>query len=200
MADNDSDNLGARARLEAAFGRAERRGLMQAAAARSAAVAVIIGWLAVANPDSGLAYAWTLGTACFFLVTGVAQFWLYWRELASPIVPYAFMLVDSLALAASILLPNPFDTLNLPPALPLRYASFMYFFVLLMQAAFSFRPRLRAGHEHRGQRRDCRSRRARGRRGEAARGADVSRPAGPARPGYADRAVGGVERAARALR
>jgi adenylate cyclase len=138
----DPDNLGARARLEAAFGRAERRGLMQAAAARSAAVAVIIGWLAVANPDSGLAYAWTLGTACFFLVTGVAQFWLYWRELASPIVPYAFMLVDSLALAASILLPNPFDTLNLPPALPLRYASFMYFFVLLMQAAFSFRPRL----------------------------------------------------------
>ena len=32
--------------------------------------------------------------------------------------------------------------MNLPPALPLRYASFMYFFVLLMQAAFSFRPRL----------------------------------------------------------
>jgi adenylate cyclase len=136
----DSDNLGARARLEAAFAREERRGLMQAAAARSAAVAVIIGWLALANPDSGLAYAWTLGTACFFVVTGLAQFWLYGRELASPVVSYAFMLVDSLALAAAILLPNPFDTLNLPPALPTRYASFMYFFVLLMQAAFSFRP------------------------------------------------------------
>ena len=26
--------------------------------------------------------------------------------------------------------------------MPLRYASFIYFFVLLMQAAFSFRPRL----------------------------------------------------------
>ncbi len=142
MADEDSSDLGARARLEAAFAREERRGLMLAAAARSAAVAVIIAWLAVANPDSGLAYAWTLGTACVLLVTGLAQFWLYWRQLAPPIVSYAFALVDSLALAAAILLPNPFDTMNLPPALPLRYASFMYFFVLLMQAAFSFRPRL----------------------------------------------------------
>ena len=142
MADEDSSDLGARARLEAAFAREERRGLMLAAAARSAAVALIIVWLALANPDSGLAYVWTLGTAFVLLVTGLVQFWLYWRRLASPIVPYAFALVDSLALAAAILLPNPFDTLNLPPALPLRYASFMYFFVLLMQAAFSFRPRL----------------------------------------------------------
>jgi adenylate cyclase len=142
MADEDSSDLGARARLEAAFAREERRGLMLAAAARSAAVALIIVWLALANPDSGLAYVWTLGTACVLLVTGLVQFWLYWRRLASPIVPYAFALVDSLALAAAVLLPNPFDTMNLPPALPLRYASFMYFFVLLMQAAFSFRPRL----------------------------------------------------------
>jgi len=142
MADEDSPDLGARARLEAAFAREERRGLMQAAAARSAAVALIIVWLALANPNSGLAYVWILGTACVLLVTGLVQFWLYWRRLASPIVPYAFALVDSLALAAAILLPNPFDTMNLPPALPLRYASFMYFFVLLMQAAFSFRPRL----------------------------------------------------------
>jgi len=115
---------------------------MQAAAARSAAIVVIIGWLAMANPSRGLAYAWTLGTASFFLVTGLTQFWLFWRQLASPIVSYAFMLLDSLALAAALLLPNPFETLNLPPALPLRYASFMYFFLLLMQAAFSFRPRL----------------------------------------------------------
>ena len=51
--------------------------------------------------------------------------------------------LDSLALAAVLLLPNPFDTAPaLPLAMPLRYAGFMYFFVLLMQAAFSFRPRL----------------------------------------------------------
>ena len=39
---------------------------MQAAAARSGAVAVIIGWLAVANPDSGLAYAWTVAPPVSF--------------------------------------------------------------------------------------------------------------------------------------
>ncbi len=30
----------------------------------------------------------------------------------------------------------------MPPAIPLRFATFMYFFVMLMQAAFSFRPQL----------------------------------------------------------
>ena len=130
------------ARLEAAFAREERRGLMMAAATRSVAVTIIIGWLALSNPERGLAYAWVLGTGGFFLVTGVAQLWLYARGVAPSIAPYAFMLVDSLALAAVLLLPNPFDRMGVPWALPLRYASFVYFFLLLMQAAFSFRPRL----------------------------------------------------------
>ena len=133
---------GAGARLEAAFAREERRGLMVAAATRSVAVVIIIGWLAISNPERGLALAWVLGTAGFFLVTGVIQFWLYAQGRAPSVAPYAFMLVDSLALAAVLLLPNPFNTLGIPWALPLRYASFIYFFVLLMQAAFSFRPRL----------------------------------------------------------
>jgi adenylate cyclase len=135
-------DLGARARLEAAFAREERRGLMLASATRSAAAVVVIGWLALSNPEQGLAYAWVLGTGGFFLVTGLAQLWVYARRAAPPIAPYAFVLVDSLALAAALLLPNPFDPVGLPLALPLRYAGFIYFFVLLMQAAFSFRPRL----------------------------------------------------------
>src|SRR5215510_5080456 len=135
-------DVGARGRLEAAFAREERRGLMQAAAARSVATAVIIGWLAAVNPERGLSYAWVLGSASFFLVTGLAQFWVYWRGIAPSWASYAFILVDSLALAAVLLLPNPFAATGLPVPVPLRYASFMYFFVLLMQAAFSFRPRL----------------------------------------------------------
>jgi adenylate cyclase len=135
-------DLGARRRLEAAFAREERRGLMLAAATRSAAVAVIAAWLSVASPDRGAAFAWVLGSAGFFLATGLAQWWLYARGMAPPLAPYAFMLVDAFALAAVLLLPNPFDPLGVPRALPLRYATFLYFFVLLMQAAFSFRPRL----------------------------------------------------------
>jgi len=53
-----------------------------------------------------------------------------------------FTLLDALALAAVLLVPNPFAAPAVPPALPLRFAGFLYFFVLLMQMAFSFRPRL----------------------------------------------------------
>src|SRR5262249_31051192 len=110
--------------------------------ARSVSVVVILGWLAVANPEHGAAYAWILGTAAFFLVSGLVQLWLYRRGAAIRLAAYAFILVDSLALAAVLLLPNPFAADSLPRALPLRFASFMYFFVLLMQTAFSFRPSL----------------------------------------------------------
>ncbi len=115
---------------------------MVAAAARSAAVVFILGWLAVASPERGLAYAWVLGSAAFFLVTGLAQLWLYRRGRALRLAAYLLILVDSLALAAVLLLPNPYLVPPVPPAIPLRYATFMYFFVMLMQAAFSFRPRL----------------------------------------------------------
>jgi adenylate cyclase len=133
---------GAQERLDAAFAREERRGLMVAAAARSAAVVFILAWLAVASLDRGPAYAWVLGSAAFFLVTGLAQLWLYFLGRALRLAAYLLILVDSLALAAVLLLPNPYATPEVPPAIPLRYATFMYFFVLLMQAAFSFRPRL----------------------------------------------------------
>lgn len=135
-------DLGAQERLDAAFAREERRGLMVAAAARSAAVVFILGWLAVASPERGLAYAWVLGSAAFFLVTGLAQLWLYRRGRALRLAAYLLILVDSLALAAVLLLPNPYLVPPVPPAIPMRYATFMYFFVMLMQAAFSFRPRL----------------------------------------------------------
>ena len=134
-------DLGARARLDAAFAREERWGLMLAAAARSVAVVVILAWVVMSNPERGLAHAYVLAVVSFFLVTGLAQFWLYWRGLPAA-APYAFTLIDSLVLAAYIVAPNPFATVDLPPAMPLRYSNFLFFFVFLMQAAFSFRPRL----------------------------------------------------------
>ena len=128
----------ARARLDAAFAREERRGLMLAAAARSAAVVVILGWTAFSNPERGLGYAWVLGTGSIFLVTGLAQLWVCARSRVVPTAaPYVFVLVDSLVLAAVLVAPNPFATVPLPPAMPLRFANFVYFFVLLMQMTFS---------------------------------------------------------------
>jgi adenylate cyclase len=133
---------GARARLDAAFAREERRGLMLAAAARSAAVVVIIGWTALVNPERGLAYVWIAGTASFFLVTGVAQLALYRRRLGPAFLPYGFIAVDCLVLAAVLIVPNPFAPIPMPLPLPFRYANFLFFFVLLMQMTFSFRPSL----------------------------------------------------------
>jgi adenylate cyclase len=131
-------DLGARARLDAAFAREERRGLMLAAVARSVAVVLIIGWTAVANPERGLAYAWVAGTASLFLLTGVAQFVCYRRRLGPALMPYVFVAVDCLVLAAVLIVPNPFAAVQLPPPMPFRHANFLFFFVLLMQVTFSF--------------------------------------------------------------
>ena len=81
-------DLGARARLDAAFARQERRGLMLAAGARSAAVVVIVVWVALTNPERGLAHVWVLGPALLFAMTGIVQFWLYTRDLAPALAPY----------------------------------------------------------------------------------------------------------------
>ena len=58
---------------------------MVAAAARSASVVFILGWLAVASPERGRAYAWVLGSAAFFLVTGLTQLWLYLTPVMYPL-------------------------------------------------------------------------------------------------------------------
>jgi adenylate cyclase len=113
-------DLGARARLEAAFARQERRGLMLAAGARSVGVLVIVLWVALSNPERGLVHAWVFGTALLFAVTGLVQFWLYARDLAPALAPYLFALVDSLVLAAVFVVPNPFAPAVLPVAIPLR--------------------------------------------------------------------------------
>jgi ACR3 family arsenite efflux pump ArsB len=81
-------DLGAQERLDAAFAREERRGLMLAAAARSAAVVFILGWLSLASPERGAAYVWVMGCAAFFLVTGLAQLWLYFRGRALRLAPH----------------------------------------------------------------------------------------------------------------
>src|SRR5215475_6689734 len=94
---------GTRGRLDAAFAAEERRGLMVASAARSAAAAVVLVWLAAANPERGFGLAWVLGTGAVFLVTGLAQFWLYARGSAPTTAPYVFVLIDSLVLATVLL-------------------------------------------------------------------------------------------------
>lgn len=130
-----------RVRLDVAFAREERRGLMLAAVARTVAVVLIIGWTALANHERGLAYAWIASTASFFVFTGVVQFVVY-RRRGPGFLPYLFVAIDCLLLAAVLVVPNPFLIVPLPTPLPFRFANFLFFFVILMQTTFSFRPSL----------------------------------------------------------
>jgi adenylate cyclase len=57
-------------------------------------------------------------------------------------MPYVFIAVDCLILAAVLIVPNPFASVPMPLPIPFRYANFLFFFVLLMQMTFSFRPSL----------------------------------------------------------
>src|SRR5262245_54131276 len=95
-------------RLAAAFATEERRGLMLASGARTAAVVVLLAWLASVSPERGLAYVWVLGSGALLLATGLAQLWLYTRATTPAAAPYVFALVDSMLLAAVLLGPNPF--------------------------------------------------------------------------------------------
>ena len=115
---------------------------MLAAAARSVAVVLIIGWTALVQPERGLAYAWIAVSALFFLLTGIAQFVVYRRRLGPALMPYVFVTVDSLVLAVVLTAPNPFSPVPVPLPMPFRYANFLFFFVFLMQMTFSFRPSL----------------------------------------------------------
>ncbi len=133
-------DLGARARLDAAFALEERRGLMLAAAARSVAVVLIIGWITLVNPEQGLAYGWIVAPPrCSCSPVSPSS-----CSTAAASAPRACRtcssLVDSLALAAVLTVPNPFAPVVMPAPLPLRFANFLYFFVFLMQMTFSFRP------------------------------------------------------------
>lgn len=82
-----SMDAGPNDRLAAAFAVEERRGLMLASGARSAAVLVVLAWLAYASPERGLGYVWVLGTGALFLVTGLAQLWFYARATTHATAP-----------------------------------------------------------------------------------------------------------------
>ena len=113
-------------RLATAFAVEERRGLMLASAARSAAVLVLLAWLAYVNPERGLAYVWVVGSGALLLVTGLAQLWLYSRFATKAHAGglILFAQCSSRLILADPLVPNPFATVPVPLAMPLRFASF----------------------------------------------------------------------------
>ncbi|MBL8697713.1 MAG: adenylate/guanylate cyclase domain-containing protein [Alphaproteobacteria bacterium] len=129
----------ARLRLRAAFREEERRGLVIAATARSAIIAVLTIWLWFA-PAGGHLYDLAVGAV--FLALGLLQLVVYLRTRTLGWAPFAFVIADAAMLGLVIAVPNPFASTPLPAPIGLREAGLINAFILLVQVSFSFRPLL----------------------------------------------------------
>ncbi|MDJ0948544.1 MAG: adenylate/guanylate cyclase domain-containing protein [Alphaproteobacteria bacterium] len=129
-------------RTESAFADEERQGLMLAAKTRTIALLVILLWQIFDNPESGLAYVYDLASVASFAVLGLLQFTCARQRFHMGVLKYVFVAVDCALLALLLAAENPFSDLAVPPAFAMHGSPFTFFFVFLMQAAFSLRPRL----------------------------------------------------------
>jgi adenylate cyclase len=139
----DEDSLAARrqARIDAAFGRAERDGLRIGLHARFAALAVLAFWT-LATQKSGATLFYGLSVVTLFAGSGVAYAWLTARMRRRRSLGYALVAVDALLLSVLLVAPNPFESMAIPAPMLLRSDGFLYFFVLLGLVALSYSPGL----------------------------------------------------------
>jgi adenylate cyclase len=129
------------ARNVQAFREEERKGLMIAALIRALIVGLILIWVASATFYTGAALAWLVGLVLVFIILALAQFELLRRNLAPPWLKYLFLSLEAAWLAVILAAPNPFSSLQVPPALLVRGSEFLYFLVLLVPAMFCYAPR-----------------------------------------------------------
>ena len=129
-------------RTEGVFVAEERQGLMLAAKTRTIALVVILLWQVADNPHAGLAYAFDLSVFATFTVLGLVQYVCAKQRLYMDVLKYIFVFADCALLAVALTVGNPLVDYDIPPAFTMRGSPFTLFFLFLMQAAFSFRPRL----------------------------------------------------------
>lgn len=125
-----------------AFAEEERLGLMLAAKVRTIALLVIFLWQIFDNPASGIDYFYNLAAVAAFGLLGVLQFICAKQRIFMPVLKYVFVLVDCVLLAFIISSPGPVDDSTLPPAVAMESSRASFFYIFLMQAAFSLRPQL----------------------------------------------------------
>ena len=129
-------------RTEDAFAEGERLGLMLAAKVRTIGLLVIISWQIVDNPDSGLAYLYNLLEFASFGLLGVLQYLCAKQRIGMPVLKYLFVLIDCALLAFVLSSTSPIDDSALPAAIAMEGSRASYFYMFLMQSAFSLRPQL----------------------------------------------------------
>ncbi|WP_171209928.1 MULTISPECIES: adenylate/guanylate cyclase domain-containing protein [unclassified Ruegeria] len=131
-----------KSRSDAAFAEEERQGTMLAAQVRTVALAVVLFWQAIDSPETGASYYFNLLEIFVFVLLGGLQFFAAFSRRGGIGVQYAFVTVDCLLLALMFSLGTPFSDTHWPASIQMDTARFLYFFMFLMQASFSFRPSL----------------------------------------------------------
>jgi adenylate cyclase len=142
-------------RAQGALTREAQHGLLLASLVRSGLVAGLLIYLLVVNRPWTGAVAWVAGCTALFLLLGLLQLWTYarqdrrrtaadtWRRQAwRHGAKYAFVALDCALLALLFLIPNPFREAQYPPAQLVHGPLLLYFYVFMVQAAFSLTPAL----------------------------------------------------------
>ena len=129
-------------RTDKAFAEEERQGLMLAAKVRTIALSLILLWTAVDNTDTGINYLFNLLELATFVIIGGLQFLSAKHRILPQVMKYVFVFLDCFLLAFILSSSSPFEDYSLPAAVKMDTANFLFFFIFLMQAAFSFRPAL----------------------------------------------------------
>ena len=132
----------AETRLRQEFDAAERDGLMLASLVRIVAICAVILWQVFDSPDEGLDLIFDIAQIGAFALLGVLQYLCAWRRFHMDVLKYVFVAVDCALLAVIMLMPDPFELAPIPPAVQMDTSNFLYFYIILLQAAFSFRPAL----------------------------------------------------------
>ncbi|PSL19996.1 adenylate/guanylate cyclase domain-containing protein [Shimia abyssi] len=127
---------------DVSFDGAEQLGLMLAARVRIVALTVVVIWVAIDNPNHGWSYLFQLSQVVVFVLIGVLQFYSAKLGWFSDRAKYGFVAIDCALLAVISSAQNPLASYVLPPAIMMASSQFMFFYLFLMQAAFSFRPSL----------------------------------------------------------
>lgn len=129
-------------RTQSAFAEGERLGLMLAAKVRTIALLVILCWQMLDNPNSGLAYVYNLLEIASFGLLGALQYFCAKQRIGMPVLKYVFVLVDCALMAFFLSYTSPFDDSTLPAAVAMEVGRASFFYIFLMQSAFSLRPQL----------------------------------------------------------
>ncbi|MFT5894890.1 MAG: adenylate cyclase [bacterium] len=129
-------------RTETAFAKGERLGLMLAAKVRTIALLVILCWQMLDNPNNSLAYVYNLLEIASFGLLGALQYFCAKQRIGMPVLKYVFALVDCALMAFLLSYTSPFQESTLPAAVAMEGGRASFFYIFLMQSAFSLRPQL----------------------------------------------------------